>query len=265
MGQHFMVDDHDLAFLADSLSLEKGEAVLEIGPGLGFLTKHLLGKEARVIAVEKDAGFAAFLRDSLGERPLRLIETDVLKVELEKELGAEGPVKVIGNIPYNITSPILEWLVSQRRSVREAVLTIQWEVAQRMTARPGTKAWGALSLFVQVYSEVTVLRKIERSHFFPPPNVDSAVVRFVFSAEPRGAIGNEQIFFSLVHRAFQKRRKTILNALKDEDSRDFTRDSLTETLKKAGIDPNRRPETLLIEEWARLAGLFSQTQGPRSC
>ncbi|MGH7198562.1 MAG: ribosomal RNA small subunit methyltransferase A, partial [Candidatus Omnitrophota bacterium] len=202
-------------------------------------------------------GFAAFLRNDLQSRPFRLIEKDALKVELDRELGEEGPVKVIGNIPFNITSPLLEWLVSQRRFVREAVLTVQWEVAQRLGARPGTKAWGALTLFVQVYSEVRVLRRIGRSHFFPPPNVDSAVIRLVFSEIPRIAAGDEEIFFFLIHRAFQKRRKTILNALKDESSRDLNRAALTEILGKAGIHPVRRPETLSIEEWAGLAALIA--------
>jgi 16S rRNA (adenine1518-N6/adenine1519-N6)-dimethyltransferase len=189
----------------------------------------------------------------------------VLKVEPAAELGEEGPVKVIGNIPYNITSPILDWLVNGRSFLSTAVLTVQWEVAQRLTARPGTKAWGALSIFAQVYAEISILRRIGRAHFFPSPNVDSAAVRLVFLPEPRAALGNEEVYFSLVGRAFRKRRKTILNALRDDESRDLGRAPLLAALASASIDPRRRPETLTLEEWAALAALFSQAPGRCSC
>ena len=255
MGQNFMVEGRELSFIADALCLKDKEKVLEIGPGLGFLTRALLEKGADVIAVEKDRRLAGYLRGCYAGKSLKIIESDVLDLDLNREFDAQSPIKVIGNIPYNITSPILEWLITQRKCVSEAVLTMQWEVAQRLSAHPGTKTWGSLSLFLQVYSEVNVLRKISRSHFFPVPKVDSAVVRLTFFKEPKYPIMDERIFFELVHRAFQKRRKTILNALAVEDSKQFSKEVLAATLKRAGIDPIRRPETLTIPEWVALSDL----------
>ncbi len=256
LGQNFMVREEELGFIADALAIEEGETVLEIGPGLGFLTRLLLNKKAQVLAVEKDALYAVFLLKHFAGRPLRLAEKDVLKLDLEKDFGVDAPIKVAGNIPYNITTPILEWLINNRRLIITVVLTVQWELARRLAAEPGGKDWGSLSVFLRLYADVRLLKKISRESFFPSPQVDSAVLRLDFLKAPRFELKDERLFFALVRRSFQKRRKTLLNALTDEATEQFSKPSLGLTLKSAGLDTRRRPETLSLEEWARLSSFF---------
>ena len=252
-GQNFMVNEDVLSFIARSVCLEKGGTVLEIGPGLGFLTRHLLSQGAQVIAVEKDAAFAGYLNKNYNRDSFRLVRSDILKMDIQKDLDIHAPVKVVGNIPYNITSPVLEWLITHKIFISEAVLTVQKEVAERLTARPGNKTWGSLSVFVQFHSQVCCLKIISRGNFYPAPSVDSAVVKLVFPEKPIYPVQDEKVFSSLVRRAFQKRRKTILNALADEKDVRFTKNQLAETFRKVGINPTRRPETLSIPEWVGLA------------
>lgn len=253
LGQHFMVSGEALTWIAEALSVSSDETVVEIGPGLGFLTRLLARKTSRLIAVEKDRAFAGYLTQIYKGGPVKILEADVLKLDLERDFAFRESVKVAGNIPYNITSPILEWLISQRMRIRQAVLTVQSEVAERLAARPGNRCWGSLSAFVQVYSRVSVVRKISRQSFWPAPRVDSAVVRFDLSPEPLVAIRDEAKFFGLIRRAFQKRRKTVLNALAGKKDPVFAKPRLAGALAQAGINPQRRPETLSLEEWARLA------------
>ncbi|HXV18828.1 MAG TPA: 16S rRNA (adenine(1518)-N(6)/adenine(1519)-N(6))-dimethyltransferase RsmA, partial [Candidatus Omnitrophota bacterium] len=200
--------------------------------------------------------FVRYLREAYAGQELHTLEKDILKTDLEKDLKIAGPIKVFGNIPYNITSPILEWLIENRALVSDAVLTVQWEVAERLAARPKTKAWGALSLFVQVYAGIELVKRIPRGAFYPAPKVDSATVRLSLGKNPRYALKSEDAFFCLVRRAFQKRRKTILNALTDKNSLAMNREFVFDVLRKSGTDPGRRPETLSIEEWVRLADTF---------
>ena len=252
-----MTDERELAGIADALNIKAGETVLEIGPGAGALTKALLERGARVIAIEKDTALAKHLEQNLcvgngRDRSLRVICGDILKFDLGS-LNLSGHIKVAGNIPYNITSPIIEWLISHRAVVSEAVLTVQWEVAQRLSAMPGGKEWGSLSVFLQFYADVELLRKIDKSRFYPAPKVDSSVIRMRFLENPRFAVADEALFFHLVRRAFQKRRKTLLNALAEKEGKTLTKEALSEAFSSCGIDGRRRPETLSIGEWACLA------------
>ena len=250
-----MIDKNILALIADSLALTSKDTVLEIGPGLGFLTQELLKRGASVLAVEKDRAYAAHLGKIFKDQSFRVIEKDILEFDF---VGAQLiaplqlPVKVIGNIPYNITSPIVEWLIENRALVSEAVLTVQWEVAQRLAGKPGGKDWSSLSVFLQFYADVSLLKKIGRGSFYPPPKVDSAVVRLKFLKTPYFAVKDQEFLFSLVRKAFQKRRKTILNALEGEK----TKKELEPSLLQCSIDPRRRPETITLAEWAQLADLL---------
>ena len=251
----------DLSAIAEALSISSGEEVLEIGPGTGLLTRVLLQKGARVLAVEKDAVLAEFLKHRFGVETqnfasLQVITKDILRVDLQKDLNLKAPIKIAGNIPYNITSPIVEWLILQRKHVSEAVLTVQWEVARRLAAGPGNKDWGSLSIFLQFYADVKFLRKIDKSHFRPMPKVDSGVIRICFLPEGRFPVGSELFFFGLVRRAFQKRRKTILNALEVKNDENLSKEALLSAFSRLNIDSRRRPETLSISEWAALSRLL---------
>jgi 16S rRNA (adenine1518-N6/adenine1519-N6)-dimethyltransferase len=252
LGQNFMVDDEALKAIAAALSIKSGETVLEVGPGLGFLTRELLNQGAKVLAVEKDTAYVRHLREYFKDKPLALKEGDILETDIDRDFAVSAPIKLIGNIPYNITSPILEWMIGQRNLIQEAVLTTQWEVAQRLMAKPGGKTWGSLSVYLQMYSDVTLVKKISPSSFDPAPGVESAVLHFIVKPEPRFPI-QEKEFFNIVRHSFQHRRKTILNSL----SSLVDKQRLLAALTEAEIDPKRRPETLALFEWASLASLLT--------
>ena len=214
-GQNFMTRESDLRFIADALDPRPDETVLEIGPGLGALTGALLDKKLKVLAVEKDRSLAAYLLEHFRGRPLEVLSRDILDFDPSDLPSGKVPTVVVGNIPYNITSPILFWLIDHRRFFRRAVFTMQKEVAERLTGKPGTKVWGALSVSVQAYADVVFLKQIPKANFYPAPRVDSAVVRIDLLKAPRYPEGAGKLFHRIVAGAFQKRRKTLLNALED--------------------------------------------------
>jgi 16S rRNA (adenine1518-N6/adenine1519-N6)-dimethyltransferase len=256
LGQNFMTRESDLRFIADALEVRTGETILEIGPGLGALTALLLETDAHVLAVEKDRSLAEILRKKFSGKPLQVLGRDILEFDPAREPVFKTPGIVVGNIPYNITSPILYWLVKHRFFFRRAVLTMQKEVAQRLAGNPGTKIWGALSVSVQAYAEVVFLKKISKGNFYPAPKVDSAVVRLDFLEKPRYPEGFGELFHETVARAFQKRRKTLLNALENPPS--LSKERLRSVFRAAGFDPRRRPETLSVAEWASLTTHLSK-------
>lgn len=258
-GQNFMVDAGALASVVNAAHVGPDRPVLEIGPGLGFLTAELVKRARRVIAVEMDRALAARLERRYGGPHLSVLRQDVLDLELSGIAGAGPKIKVVGNIPYNITSPILEWLIDQKAFVSDATLTVQREVAERLTAKPGTKAWGALSAFVQFHCVVSVAAKIGRSCFWPSPKVDSAVVTFEFPDRPTVRVTDQALYFRLVRRAFQKRRKTLLNALTDEADPKLLKPRVQALLDRARIDAKRRPETVTPAEWAVLTEMLGES------
>jgi 16S rRNA (adenine1518-N6/adenine1519-N6)-dimethyltransferase len=266
LGQNFMVESRELRRIAEALDLKPGDTAVEIGPGLGFLTRFLLERGAEVIAVEKDASMARYLSAAFGEKSLRVLNKDILAVDLAPVLRTPKKIAVAGNIPYAITSPIVEWLISQKPFVSEAVLTVQKEVAERLAAHPGIKSWGPLSAFLQFHAEVIFLKKIGKSAFFPSPQVDSAAVKIRFLDKPSVSVTDERFFFKVLRTAFQKRRKTLLNSLLDvpvpNSAEHFTKPALTAAFEKLRLDPRRRPETLTLAEWAGLANIL--VEAPRS-
>ncbi len=257
LGQNFLENKQDLEAIASSLGLQKGEAVLEIGPGLGALTEELLKTGAQVVAIEKDRHMATHLRQTWPVDQLRIIEGDVLEVGIPEICGSQRRIKVAGNIPYNITSPIVFRIIDQAEFVSEAVLTVQKEVAERICAQPGGRIWGALSVMVQSQAHVQVIRKIPRSHFYPSPNVDSAVIHLKLMQQPVFGAGNREAFSFWVAKAFQKRRKMLLNALESDDF-GWDKDKLAQALSHLGIDAKRRPETLTVLEWSALVSRLGQ-------
>ena len=254
-GQNFMISESALAAIREASGVEKGGRVIEIGPGLGFLTRRFLADGVTVTAVEKDRLFVQYLKKKFAGQPLRVVEADILTVRPKKDLELTGKTTVVGNIPYNITSPILGWLVDHRKLFPLAVLTVQKEVAERLAAEPDTESWGALSVFIQLYCRVSFVKEVPKSAFIPPPRVDSAVIRLEISETPLVPVKDEALMLELAHRAFQKRRKTVQNALEKGD-----KPVIAAALEAAGIDPRRRPETLTLAEWAGLSDVLGESR-----
>ena len=254
-GQNFLGDEEILDHIA-RLAAREGEAVVELGAGLGHLTARLLARGARVTAVERDRDMAAVLRGELGER-VRLLEADAARLDY-RALGGGVPVVVVGNLPYHLTSPILFSLLDQAEVVARAVLLVQREVAERLCARPGGKDWGLLSVLLQHRAAVTLERRVPAGAFLPPPKVESAVICARFGP-PRDGVADEARFRRLVKAGFAQRRKVLANAL--AAGRIVSPERLAAALAGAGIDPRRRGETLSVEEWAALDRALGQGGG----
>ncbi|WP_245628396.1 16S rRNA (adenine(1518)-N(6)/adenine(1519)-N(6))-dimethyltransferase RsmA [Fervidicola ferrireducens] len=254
LGQHFLIDESPLAAMIEAAELKDDDGVLEIGPGLGVLTLKLGRLVRKVVAVEKDPALFPVLEKLTGKyKNICLLNEDVLKLDLEKVAKEhfDGKFKVVANLPYYITSPILMKIVENRHLIEMAVIMVQKEVAERLSARPGTRDYGILSIAVQLYADVDLICQVGRSAFLPPPKVESAVVRLKLRELPSVNIEDEKMFFRVVEAAFGERRKTVKNSLKSRLS--LPSDEIREALKKAGIDENRRAETLKIEEFAALS------------
>jgi 16S rRNA (adenine1518-N6/adenine1519-N6)-dimethyltransferase len=248
-GQNFLFEESVLDDIARLAAPRPGERVLELGAGLGHLTARLLARGALVTAVERDRDMARVLRGELGDQ-VTLLEADAARLDY-RALAGGGRLKVVGNLPYHLTSPILFSLLDQAAHLHQAVFLLQREVALRLAAAPGQKDWGILSVFLQREAEVSVERIVPPGAFFPPPKVHSAVILAVFRAPPPElAVLDEARFRRLVKSGFAQRRKTLWNAL--EAGRVADREALAAALATTGIDPGRRGETLSIAEWAAL-------------
>ena len=257
-GQNFLGDDVILSDIARLAVPREGDLVVELGAGLGHLTARLVARGARVVAVERDREMAEVLRGEMGDR-ITLVEADAARIDyarLVREHGASaspptstGKVAVVGNLPYHLTSPILFSLLDQVDAVSRAVFLVQREVAERLAADPGTKAWGILSVLLQREAEVSIERIVPPGAFLPPPKVDSAVSCALFRP-PADAVLDVGRFRKLVKAGFGQRRKTLGNALRS--ARVAPPEVLAAALAQAEVDPVRRGETLTVSEWAAL-------------
>ena len=258
MGQNFLVDPRALARIAAVVGAGQEDEVLEIGAGLGALTQQLLQSGARLTAVEKDPRFVQVLSDRFkGAGNLKIVKSDILRLDLSEYAGGKHKsLLLIGNIPFSMTSPILEFLLKHRHWIRRAVLTVQKEVAQRIVAQPGTKAYSSITLLVQVAFVPSIAFMIHPGAFYPQPEVTSAVLRLEPLSEPAVAPEEEEEVLKLVRLIFTHRRKTLLNALSIPRD-DLSRQQLRQCLEAAHIDPTRRPETLVLHEVVRLHRLLS--------
>jgi 16S rRNA (adenine1518-N6/adenine1519-N6)-dimethyltransferase len=252
LSQNFLINDRAAKRIVDSLNIQEDDTVLEIGAGKGALTKYLLEKAKKVIAVEIDKELCQHLnRRFLEKKNLFLVNQDILKINLENLAKKMGQLKVIGNLPYQITSPLLSLLLEDRRFIPLSVLMVQREVAKRICAQPGSKDWSPLSVAVQLYSEVRTLFNLKPTSFFPPPKVESSVIRITFLEKPKIFIPDENFFFLVVRSAFAQRRKIILNSLSTNFN--LPKKEMEFIMDKVKIDPKRRPETLSIEDFANLS------------
>ena len=253
IGQHFLVDRSALAAIVDAAELTAEDDVLEIGPGPGVLTAALADRARSVTAVEVDARMVAVLRDTVGGRDnVQVIRADALQVDLYA-LGPQPPTRIVANLPYQITSPLLmKFLEDDRRPPRIVVL-VQEEVARRIVARPSdVKERGFLSVFVQSFATPSIVRRVPARSFRPPPRVDSAIVALrVMPDGPAFAPLDQHRFLALVSDAFRHRRKQLRSALGFEAG--VTKERADQALRAAAIDPMRRPEELSLDEWVALA------------
>jgi 16S rRNA (adenine1518-N6/adenine1519-N6)-dimethyltransferase len=251
-GQHFL-EPAWVAKLVASLSPDASDTFLEIGPGRGALTRPLASRVGRLVAVEIDRDLAAMLPDALPPH-VRVVQGDFLDVDLETLLrGEPRPVRVVGNLPYNVASPILFKLLTsadEGRRFRDATLMLQKEVADRLVARPGTSDYGSLTIQTALLADVTRLMTLPPGAFRPPPKVTSAVVRLAFRP-PATDVGDPHVFERLVRGIFLQRRKTLLNALKPVADT-FGR-SAAQIIARAGVDPSRRPDAMSVDDLARLS------------
>ena len=254
LGQNFLIDGGVVDGIVAAANIRAGEQVLEIGPGIGTLTQGLAETGAAVTSVELDRHLIDILAKTLdGYENVRIIQGDFLKLDISREISTER-YKIIANLPYYITTPIIMRILEERMPVELLVTMVQKEVAQRMVAKPGTKEYGALSVAVQYYTEPEIMFIVPPTAFIPPPAVESAVIRCVVRKQPPVAIQEEKMFFRVVTAAFSQRRKTLQNCLK---AAGLTAETVSIVLDAAGIDGVRRGETLSLQEFAAIANAWS--------
>lgn len=250
LGQNFLISSAVVQGIVVAAEIEEGDRVLEIGPGIGTLTQGLAEAGAIVTAVELDKKLPAVLAETLkGYDNVTVVQGDILKTDIRELMGPE-PFKVVANLPYYITTPILMALLEQKLPVTHIVTMVQKEVAERMIAKPGGKDYGALSVAVQYFTAPEIVIDVPPSSFLPPPAVDSVVIACRVLSEPGVAVKDEKMFFRVVRTAFGQRRKTLSNALKGLG---FDKDRIAAALESAKVAPSRRGETLSLAEFGALA------------
>ena len=253
-GQNFLIRTDVAERIVEHAHLREDDALVEIGPGTGALTTHLIGRVRRLVAIEKDLGLAEYLTEEFGDMPgVEIRQGDFLEADLASIASSTGAEKlmIVGNIPYNITTPVIERIFDQRAVVRSAVLLVQKEYAERLAAAAGTQEYGALTLFARYHALLEPLMTVKASAFWPKPDVDSMLVRFFLRDEPPVAVPSEELLFRIIRGAFHMRRKQLFNTV--GEALDLKKDAVERLLRHAGIAGARRGETLTLEEFAKIA------------
>lgn len=259
LGQNFLTDINILQKIADAGDLTQDDLVLEIGPGIGALTVVLAQKAGSVIAVELDKNLMPALKETTGSfKNISIINEDILKVNVKSLINDwKGPVKVISNLPYYVTTPVVMMFLENGLPIERMVIMVQKEVAQRMSAAPGTKDYGALSVGVQVAGLAKLLFNVSRNCFIPKPDVDSSVIRIMLHDKYLKMINDRQVFFDCVRAAFSKRRKTLLNAMSGYPGLKLNKDAVREIISTMKLKESIRGEELTVEQFIQLANLVS--------
>ena len=251
LGQNFLIDESVLTDIVEGAEVNSEDLVIEIGPGVGSLTAKLLCKAKRVVSIELDNDLIPILETELGQEPnFTLIHNDALKVDFNEIIGEEKSVKLVANLPYYVTTPIIARLLKEDYKFKSLTIMIQKEVAERIDAEPNCKEYGALSLMVQYYCNTKIIRRVSPSCFIPRPKVDSIVIRLDKLSKPRVNVKDEKLMFDIIRNSFNMRRKTLWNGVKFLG---LPKESLENAFEKAGIDPKRRGETLSLQEFAKLS------------
>ena len=261
-GQNFLIDTHVLDKIIAASEITKDDFVLEIGPGIGTMTQYLADAAREVTAVEIDDALIPILQDTLKEWDnVSVIHGDILKTDINKiaeEKNQGKPIKVVANLPYYITTPIIMGLFESHVPVESITVMVQKEVADRMQTGPGSKDYGALSLAVQYYAKPEIVANVPPNCFMPRPKVGSAVIQLVRYEEPPVQVDNEKLMFRLIRASFNQRRKTLVNGLKNSQELDFSKEEIEKAMAETGIPVNVRGEALTLAEFADLANVFNK-------
>ena len=256
-GQNFLIDTHVLDKIIAAAEITKDDFVLEIGPGIGTMTQYLACAARKVVAVEIDKALIPILEDTLSDYDnARVINNDVLKVDIAKLAEEENggkPIKVVANLPYYITTPIIMGLFENHVPIKSITVMVQKEVADRMQVGPGTKDYGALSLAVQYYAKPYIVANVPPNCFMPRPKVGSAVIRLERYEEPPVKVKDEKLMFRIIRASFNQRRKTLANGLKNSAELDYTKEEIEAAIEALGRGASIRGEALTLEEFAKLA------------
>ena len=259
-GQNFLIDGHVLDKIIAGAGVTKDDMVLEIGPGIGTMTQYLAEAAGKVVAVEIDRNLLPILQETLADYGnVKVIHADVLSLDLEKLVQEENggrPIKVVANLPYYITTPIIMALFEQHVPLANVTVMVQKEVAARMKSGPGSKDYGALSLAVQYYAEPYIVANVPCNCFMPRPNVDSAVIRLTRYEEPPVQVKDEKMLFKIIRASFNQRRKTLQNGLNNSSELNFTKDQIAAAIAEAGFSPSVRGEALTLEQFAKLTDIL---------
>ena len=259
-GQNFLIDSHVLEKIIDAANITKDDFVLEIGPGIGTMTQYLSEHAREVMAVEIDHNLIPILKETLaGYDNVEVLNEDILKVDIGKiaEKKNQGrPIKVVANLPYYITTPIIMGLFEKNVPMDSLTVMVQKEVAQSMQAGPGTKDYGALSLAVQFYAEPYIVANVPPNCFMPRPKVGSAVICLTRYKDMPVKVKNEQLMFSIIRASFNQRRKTLQNGINNSSTLHFSKEQVVDALDKMGLSPKIRGEALSLEQFARLSDLL---------
>lgn len=263
-GQNFLIDTHVLDKIVSAAEITKEDVVLEIGPGIGTLTQYLAYQAKEVIAVEIDKALIPILRDTLSAYDnVTILNEDILKVDINRlveEKNQGRPIKVVANLPYYITTPIIMGLFESHVPVASITVMVQKEVADRMQVGPGTKDYGALSLAVQYYAEPYIVANVPQNCFMPRPKIGSAVIRLTRHKQPPVDVKDEKLMFRLIRASFNQRRKTLANGLKNDSALNYTKETVEKAIADCGFSPTIRGEALTLDEFARLANYLSDLE-----
>ena len=261
-GQNFLIDSHVLDKIVSAAGITEDDFVLEIGPGIGTMTQYLAASARKVFAVEIDKALILILEDTLKDFDnVQVINQDILKVDIKKlaeEHNDGKPIKVVANLPYYITTPIIMGLFESQVPIDSITVMVQKEVADRMKVGPGTKDYGALSLAVQYYAEPYIVANVPPNCFMPRPKVGSAVIRLTRHEKPPVEVADEKLMFRLIRASFNQRRKTLANGLNNSPELSYSKEEIQQTIEKCGFKAGIRGEALTLEDFAKLANAFSE-------
>ena len=259
-GQNFLIDTHVLDKIISAAGMTKEDTVLEVGPGIGTMTQRLSQAAGQVIAVEIDTNLIPILKDTLQDcENVTVINEDILKIDIKKmaeEKGGGRPVKVVANLPYYITTPIIMGLFESGAPIDNITVMVQKEVADRMQVGPGSKDYGALSLAVQYYAEPYIVANVPPNCFMPRPNVGSAVIRLTRHKEVPVQVNDEKLMFKIIRASFNQRRKTLANGLNNAPDIHLSKEVIQESIEELGVPVTIRGEALTLQQFAQLSNII---------